>query len=258
VPRNQLAVTVLLILLLTGSAFGAATAQAGAEAPFHWSGHLNPEQTLAIRGISGSINIDSIPGDTTEIIARKSGSGAELVDIRVVETQGATFICAMDPRSKGASARSCAGNSEWCKSECNGQGPKVDFIVHLPRSITLSLAMVNGSITGHFSNANWPSQLSIRTVSGDIGLHLPIDVSTRSELQVSSRRLHSEFTMSNPHSLSAGRIISSIGKGGGTLKISTVSGHVVLRKNPPEQSAHRIHVPFAPLFNATELTGNSQ
>ncbi|MBZ5506738.1 MAG: DUF4097 domain-containing protein [Acidobacteriia bacterium] len=258
-PRNQRAVSILVILLFAGSPFATSIAQVGPATPFHWSGQLSPDQTLDIKGITGSISVDFIPGEITEVVAHKSGSGSELVDITVVKIKGVTLICAIDPHSKGASAQACAGNTEWCKSECDGRGPKVDFIIHLPRSISLlNLAMVNGSITGHFSNANWPGQLSIRTVSGDIGLYLPIDINTHLDFQVPGRRLHSDFAMAAPHPLSAGRIVSSIGKGGGTLRISTVSGHVTLRRNLPGPSSERKDARFSPRSDAAVLKENSQ
>jgi putative adhesin len=258
VPRNQPAISVLIILFFASLPFTASNAQTAPESPFHWSGQINSDQTLAIKGITGSIRVDPIAGEPAEVVAYKSGNGSELVNISVVETKGMILICAIDPRSKGASAQACAGSSGWCKSECDGRGPKVDFMIHLPRSINLlSLSMVNGSITGFFSNANWPSQLRIRTVSGDIGLHLPADINAHLDLQVPGQRIHSDFAIAAPRQLSAGRIVSSIGKGGGTLSISTVSGHVTLRRNPPEPSSGRVDTRFV-RSDAAALKENSQ
>src|SRR5262249_51831198 len=120
----------------------------------------------------------------------------------------------------------------------------VNFSVHLPHTVhLLSLASVNGSISGHFDKKNWPDQLNIRTISGHIELQLPGDLNTNLELQIPGRHFHSDFTVSAVRAQRAGRVSGTIGKGGGSLKISTVSGYVTLRRDSLRSAAAIVQTP---------------
>jgi hypothetical protein len=158
-------------------------------------------------------------------------------------------ICAIYPQATGGSQAVCGAETVWCQNECDGRGPRVDFIIHLPHSIRLlNLVSVNGSITGRFSKENWPGQLNIRTINGNITLQMPPDVNTDLELQIPRRHLRSDFVLSGARARKyGGRVDALIGNGGGSLKISTVGGYVALRRNnlsptsrvvPVRQTAH--------------------
>ena len=226
---NRTFVVVAACLFLAGSAFATAGEE---DTPFQWTGHVGPDQQLAIRGVVGSITVDSVGGDSVEVSAVKSGTGAERIRIEVAEDSAGVAICAIYPNAQGGSASACKGEVPWCRSECDSRGPRVDFIVHLPHSVRLlDLASVTGSITSRFEQGNWPGQLSIWTVSGNIELQLSTGISTDLDVRAPGRHLRSEFAISALRSRPGGRMTGAIGGGGNILKISTVSGYVTLRKN---------------------------
>lgn len=222
----------LLLMIPTLAASPGFTADKFTPAPeFHWTGKSSDIQKLAIKGVVGTITVESVAGDTVDVTAVTRAAGEDTVHVQVVQGRGTVAICAIYANAKGTDPSACDDETSWCKSECDGRGPKVDFVVRLPQGIrSLNLAGVNTVVAGRFTEQAWPDQFSIRTISGNIDLQLPKAISTNLDLQIPGRHLRSQFAILRLHSNRSGHLTGAIGKGDGWIRISTVSGYVTLRK----------------------------
>lgn len=204
----------------------------GQTSPFHWTGRLTSEQKLAVLDVTGSVVVESVEGDTLEVTATIASDEQNRVHVEVMENNNAVSFCAIYANAPGASASMCrAGEGRWCRNECDGLGPRVDFTVRLPRNVrTLDVAGVNTSITGYFGKQEWPGEMNIRTVSGNIELQLSANASVAVEIVSPVHHLHSEFPLTLRPEHRPGRIRGTIGKGDSKLRLSTVSGNISLKK----------------------------
>src|SRR5262249_11209559 len=153
-----------------------------------------------IKNVNGCIEADSTGGDQVEVSADKSGPDADQVKIQVVPHSEGVTICAIYPHSSS----SCEPGERW-KGGNNVQGDraKVNFTVHMPKTVrfagqavngdvkaldmgrfvratsvngsvrvsTTSWAeaqSVNGSIDVAMGSADWKDRLKIQTVNGSI------------------------------------------------------------------------------------------
>ncbi len=260
--------TLVLVLFLAAATLGwaASADESGSiENPFHWTGKLTAGQTLGIKDVSGTIDVQGAPGDQVEVTAEKHGSGADDVRIQVVQDSQGVTICAIFPNGRGGEASSCEPGSEWHVHSEGNNHARVDFTVRLPRDVRLlarnvngavnatglgavadatsvngslkvdtaewaKLTTVNGSVTASFGKADWPDQLRIASVNGSIDLTLPADLNTSFEYQSVNGHFDSDFPLNVQGHISPRHMSGTIGRGGRDLKLDTVNGNVALHK----------------------------
>lgn len=261
--------TLVLVLFLAAATVGwaAPADESGSTAnPFHWTGKLTTGQTLAIKDVSGNINVQGSPGDQVEVTADKRGSGADNVRIQVLQDSQGVTICAIFPNGRGGDASSCEPGPSWHEHLRRGVNhARVDFTVRMPRDVRLlarninggvnatglgavadattvngslkvdtaewaKLTTVNGSVIASFGKADWPDQLRVASVNGGIDLTLPADLNTSFEYQSANGRFNTDFPLRVQGHISPQNISGTIGHGGRDLKLETVNGNVALHK----------------------------
>ncbi len=81
--------------------------------------------------------------------------------------------------------------------------------------------------------ADWRGDLDFRTVSGDITISFPASLETEIEFESLSGNMDSDFPItitSRRHRWIGGRISGTIGDGGRSLSLKTISGDVRLHR----------------------------
>ncbi len=92
---------------------------------------------------------------------------------------------------------------------------------------------VSGSIDVAMGRADWRGDLEFHTVSGDITISFPESLNTDIEFESLSGDMDSDFSItmtSRRNRWIGGRISGTIGEGGRSLSLKTVSGDVRLRR----------------------------
>lgn len=233
--------------------------------PFHWNGTLAAGKVLVIKDVNGDINAEAAEGNQVEVTAEKSGTGADEVRVDVVQNGDGIAVCAMFPGES-----ECTTDSELHVNNHNNRDhARVNFKVRLPRNVRFNarnvngsveaknlgevadvtsvngsvdvstdqwahLSSVNGSVTGRFGHANWPDELDITTVNGNINLALPADTSAEVDFKSVNGRLNTDLPLtiqSSSGQWGPKSVHGTIGSGGRRLKIHTVNGSASLEKN---------------------------
>lgn len=249
---------------------------AAQEAAFTWSGRLTAGQFLEVRGISGSIRARLASGSEARVVAEKHGRSGDFADVEIRAVPGAdgVTICAVyypeDREGDGCDMHD--RRDRWNGSRRNHDlRVDVDYVVEVPAGVDLDAAMVTGdvevenvrsrvtansvsgdvyvsttetaragSVSGSLDvtmgSTDW-RDLSFRTVSGDITLTLPANLTTSVDFESLSGDLDSDFDLvvrdRHRHRWVGARLRGSIGDedgGGRSLSLSTVSGDVRIRK----------------------------
>ncbi|HMD71371.1 MAG TPA: hypothetical protein VKF41_08510 [Bryobacteraceae bacterium] len=257
-----------LIVITVLISAAAALAWAGDDNAFQWQGEMTPDQTLAIRGVSGGVTADLAPGTLAQVTAAISAPGADpsLVQIQVVPTDGGVSICALYPGSLAGPADACGLQSGFVVAT----GIQVVFTVHVPAGVALDIAIVNGDIratglTGDFRGATvngqialslsgsaqaatvngsivavlgsvaWTGARSFTTVNGSIDATLPASADVVIHAAAVAGSISTDFPLSVRGSGifcgSASTLNGALGSGGRTLDFATVNGSIHLRKS---------------------------
>jgi hypothetical protein len=260
-----------LLAIVVALAIPLAVAQnnRGTQNPFHWTGSLAAGKTLAIKNVSGEITVDAAPGTQVEVTATKHGDGANRIRIVTAPSSEGIAICAIFPSGDGGDASSCDASSNWSvHSHGEGDNARVDFVVHMPRDVRLTvrdvngsvkatglgefaeastvngsvevetaqwarLSTVNGSIDGRFGRGDWSEPLSIHTVNGDVNLTLPADFGADVEFNAVNGDFESDLPVeikSRDAAHGPKHIRATVGGGGRELSIHTVNGSAHLRR----------------------------
>ncbi len=254
----------LLIAAVVLAVTAYAAAQDTGQNPFHWTGKLASGKVLAVKGIAGDIQARAGDGDTVEITADKSGPGADAVRIDVVQNDSGIAVCAIYPHDMVSYSGSCDTEGEMHESS-HGQLPRVNFTVRLPRNVRFvgrdvngaviaedlgdtadlrtvngairvhtskwaRLMAVNGNITGRFGSTDWPDELKIATVNGDIDLEMPGTLNADFDYRAVNGHFDTDFPLTVSGRLGPRHVTGKIGKGGRDLRVETVNGNVSLHK----------------------------
>ncbi len=252
----------LIGIALLGLSIAAVAQDQGRE--FHWTGKLNPDQVVEIKNISGNIDADGVSGDQIEVSAEKLGPRADQVRIEVVPSSSGVTICAIYPGSMGGSG-SCEPGRQWHTSNVHNDNTRVNFTVHLPKSLRFSAISVNGGIKAEdlgksveaksvngsvristdewaeassvngaihvrMGHAGWTGTLRLNTVNGAIDLEMPDDLSADVKLSSVNGRIDSAFPISITGGFVGHTAKGTIGSGGRELVANTVNGAINLRK----------------------------
>ncbi len=142
---------------------------------------------------------------------------------------------------------------------------QVEFTIHLPRGVKINASTVNGgveidgasssvvahtvngsiearstggSVSAHTTNGNLTisspmldgDRNEYTTTNGSISLELPASVNAEIDMRTVNGRLSSDFPLTVEGSFSPRRLHAMLGRGGPTLRLSTVNGSIRLRK----------------------------
>jgi hypothetical protein len=259
--------TALSLLLLTG-ALPAPSAEAQTEVDFEWQGRVPVGQAIEIRGVQGRIVAELASGDAVEVTARKSGRRDDPAEVRieVVPHADGVTLCAVYPTPHRTRRENRCGPEGTYSMSTDNHDVQVDFVVRVPAGVRLvaanvsgnvdarglrsevdartvsgrvdvstsesaSVQSVSGSVTATLGSLAGSGTLAFKTVSGNVTVTLPPDAGARVSMKTVSGRFDTDFPMMTQGRISARQLDGTIGGGGRSIEMATVSGNVRLRRD---------------------------
>jgi len=237
---------------------------------FEWEGRLAAGATLHVQNIVGNVHAVLASGNRAEVVATKMGRRSDFgeVDIEVAETDDGIKICVSygswnhggapcehDDRDRPDNRRdddidvsvefevrvpagvdfrggTVTGDVEATGLRSQVAASSVTGDVTVSSTELVSANTVTGSLDVELGNADW-DDLDFHTVTGDITLRLPAGLDANFEFQSISGDFESDFEVeieNQRRRLVGTRVRGTIGDGGRTLSLKTVSGDVRLRR----------------------------
>jgi len=236
--------------------------------PWSWHSTLTPGQTLAIRDLSGPIEVTAAPGNETVVTAEKSwlNSDPNSVTVQAVPTSAGTMICAVWP---GSTEDECSSGHNF-NVHMNGRQHNdvaVKFVVQLARGVKIDVGGISGdvqiegatagvtanTVSGDLSiqTSSWPVDLNtvsgdisvttgspggdaakVHSVSGDVHFNMPPnpDVTVRATTVSGDVGDDFDLPVQEAKYTNSQSLNGTIGKGGAQLELVTVSGDINLGK----------------------------
>lgn len=250
-----------ILLALTASALTAGTLTAQ---DFRWHGAIASGKTLEVRGVSGRVSASRATGKDAEVTATKRAGrrgNPEDVEIKTVEDAEGVLICAVYPSRRGTNdCRRSGGNNDVRDNDVevtfevkvpagvNFIGETVNGDVEaedLPADAEVSTvngdvevtaaglaraSTVNGSVTATVGKSAWTGTLEFSTVNGGIEVTLPADIDADVDASTINGSITSDFPITMQGRMRKQQFRGTIGKGGRSLKLTTVNGGIELRK----------------------------
>jgi Putative adhesin len=193
--------------------------------------------------------------EDVRIVVRQTGSG-----------DGDVIVCALwnDRSSCDEDGYHSRGDNGWFHNN-DRNDVSVEFVVRLPAGVKVDASSVNGgvdidgatstvvarTVNGSISARSTGGSVSARTTNGDVMVHaasldgdhteyqtvngtitveLPSLVNADVDMRTVNGHLSSDFPLTVEGSFSPRRLHATLGKGGPTLRLSTVNGSIRLRK----------------------------
>jgi hypothetical protein len=257
--------TLVLAFALAGTILGAGSASA--QSPWHYSKALRSGSTIEIRNVIGDVVATPASGSEVEVVARlREGEHGDASDIRIVavESSDGVTICALYPPRRGSDEPTCKSGGSHNGSSSENNDTRVDFEVRVPRGVRLQAGTVSGdvratnmtayvtassvsgdvlvsttdlarasSVSGSvdvtMGRADWSGSLSFSTVSGPLTLTFPSELNTELTASSVSGDMDSDWPVQVTRRIAHNSMNGTIGRGGRSLHLSTVSGDITLR-----------------------------
>src|SRR6188508_707123 len=111
---------------------------------FRWQGKLAAGKTLEIKGVNGSIRVET-GGDQVELVAMRRGRRNDPTEVRIVavEHAGGTTVCAVYPSTDG---RNECAPGDGGRMNVKNNDVNVDFTVKVPKGVKVVARTVNGEV----------------------------------------------------------------------------------------------------------------
>lgn len=101
---------------------------------------LTPGAEVEVRGINGSVEVNTIEGDTAEVhVVRKADNPGELERSKIVIEQTPTSLIVYNKKNEGS------GGGKWWKFWDDGN-VRHEVVLNLPRRVELTTKGVNGAV----------------------------------------------------------------------------------------------------------------
>lgn len=248
-------------LALVVAVVGCSESTAPDNPDFTWSATVNQGDAIEIKGVNGSIMLNTSSGRTATVSATKQGqrSDPEDVNIEVVTHAGGVTICAVYPDVAGQPPNECApGDQGHISAQDNDV--EVTFWVFVPAGIDFIGKTVNGSVSGSslasdvfattvngdvtitttelataltvngtidvtLGLSDWDRDLLFTTVNGSVRVEVPSATNADVRLAATNGNISSDFTLTE---VGPGDFRGTIGAGGPDLLLATVNGNVSL------------------------------
>lgn len=232
---------------------------------FDWTGTVQPGDQIEIKGISGNIEFTGDQGAEVVVSATKTGvrDDPASVTIEVVTHAEGVTICAVYPDVPGQLPNVCApGDQGHLSTEDNDV--TVEFTVLVPAGVVAVGKTVSGNVTGNLLEGDvfavtvsgnvdlttttiatgvtvsgavtaaigatdWGRDLDFAAVSGNVTVTVPAATNAFVVASVVSGTITSDFPLAD---VGSGRREGTLGSGGPTLALATVSGNIALRRGP--------------------------
>ncbi|HJN45319.1 MAG: DUF4097 family beta strand repeat-containing protein [Vicinamibacterales bacterium] len=234
-----------------------------ADSTFEWSGQVDEDQWLEIKGINGKLTAMPATGNTVQVTAVRKGlrSDPNEVEIVVVEHADGVTICAVYP-SSGSQPNECAPGDSG-RNSTRRNDVKVEFDVSVPAGVRFAGRMVNGaiqaedltadvraqtvngnvrvstsegaasgktvngSISAAFGETSWDGEAAFETVNGSIRLNVPEQINADLEIRTTNGRITTDLPV-NTTRATRRRVEGTLGEGGPDLRLKTVNGSITL------------------------------
>jgi hypothetical protein len=240
------------------------------DTPFTWSGTVREGRWVYVRNLNGPVRVEQGTGDKVEVRAEKRWRRGDPEDVKITVRQvgsggGDVIVCALwnDRSTCDEDGYHSHSDGWWRNNDHNDV--QVEFVVRLPAGVKVDASTVNGgveiagatsnvvahtvngsidarstggSVTAHTTNGDVlvssarldGDHTEFSTVNGTITVSLPASVNADVEMHTVNGRLSSDFPLTVEGSFSPRRLHATLGKGGPTLRLSTVNGSIRLRK----------------------------
>jgi hypothetical protein len=238
--------------------------------PFTWSGNVSEGHWVYVRNLNGPVRVEQGTGDKVEIRAEKRWRRGDPEDVKITVRQvgsagGDVIACALwNDRSTCDEDGYHSHNDNWFGFN-NRNDVQVEFIVRLPAGVKIDASTVNGgveidgatsNVVAHTVNGSVKAKSSggpvsahttngdiivrsaalnndrteYTTTNGSITVELGGSVNADVDMRTVNGHLSSDFPLTMEGSFSPRRLHATLGKGGATLRLSTVNGSIRLRK----------------------------
>ena len=240
------------------------------DTPFTWSGTVREGRWVYVRNLNGPLRVEQGTGDKVEVRAEKRWRRGDPEDVKITVRQvgaggGDVIVCALwnDRSTCDEDGYHSHSDGWWRNNDHNDV--QVEFVVRLPAGVKVDASTVNGrveidgatsnvvahtvngsidarstggAVTAHTTNGDVMvssarldgDHTEFSTVNGTITVSLPASVNADVEMHTVNGRLSSDFPLTVEGSFSPRRLHATLGKGGPTLRLSTVNGSIRLRK----------------------------
>jgi hypothetical protein len=260
----------LPVLSTTSSLRVSAQETRNTDASFSWSGTVQAERWVYVRNLNGPVRVEAGTGNKVEVSAEKHWRRGNPADVKITVRQvgsgsGDVLVCALwNDRSTCDEDGYHSHNDGW-RGDNDRNDVQVEFVVRLPAGVKIDASTVNGGVTvdgvtstvvAHTVNGGIDARstggaVTARTTNGDvtvssakldgdrteyttvngtITVSLPASVNADVEMRTVNGRLSSDFPLTVEGTFSPRRLHATLGKGGATLRLSTVNGSIRLRK----------------------------
>jgi len=235
------------------------------EGDFHWSGAIQPGQTVEIKGVNGAIRAQLSTSREVIVDAHKKGrrSDPSTVHIEAVPHAGGITLCAVYPNVDGR-ANECKPGKEG-RMNTRDNDVNVEFTVQVPAGVRLvaktvngiieanqlksdigaettngkiqistseagRAKTVNGTIVAAIGRTDGADPLHFETVNGSVELRLPAGTNADVHASTTNGQINTEFPMTVSGKFGPKSLNGKIGSGGREIRVSTVNGGVDLKK----------------------------
>lgn len=242
-----------------------------------WRGAIGIGQRLEIKGVFGAVHAVRGAGTEAVVLATRIG-GADAVDrvrIDVVRHGDGVTICAVYPNVAGQPPNQCTPG-EWGQMSVRNGGRnqvRVDFTVQVPDGVTLvgrtlagdlvasglrndaflttaagdvrvstngqaTATTLDGNILASVGSPHWDRDLVFSTLSGYVDVTIRATTNAQVWATAPTGQIHSDFALTHT---APGELRGTIGSGGPTLRLSTLSGNITLRSGAMMTSLAESH-----------------
>jgi hypothetical protein len=240
------------------------------DTPFTWSGTVHEGRWVYVRNLNGPVRVEQGAGDKVEVRAEKRWRRGDPADVKIIVRQvgsnsGDVLVCALwnDRSSCDEDGYHSHSDGWWGNNDHNDV--QVEFVVRLPAGVKIDASTVNGgveidgatstvvarTVNGSVEARSTGGAVTARTTNGDVNVSaakldaehtefsttngtitvsLPASVNADVDMRTVNGHLSSDFPLTVEGSFSPRRLHATLGKGGPTLRLSTVNGSIRLRK----------------------------
>jgi hypothetical protein len=238
--------------------------------PFTWSGTVREGRWVYVRNLNGPVRVEQGTGSKVEVRAEKRWRRGDPEDVKITVRQsggndGDVIVCALWNDRSSCDEDGYHSHSDGWWNNNNRNDVQVEFVVKLPAGVKVDASTVNGGVEidgatsevvahtvngsvearstgGPVSSRTTNGDITVRsasidrehteysTTNGSITVELPASVNADIDMRTVNGHLSSDFPLTVEGSFSPRRMHATLGKGGATLRLSTVNGSIRLRK----------------------------
>ncbi len=238
--------------------------------PWHWSGDIARDRTVYVRNLNGAVRVEQGTGSKVEVTAVKRWRNGNPDAVKITVEQigsgkGDVLVCALwraSDRCDEDGYHSSRNGWNWGN---NHNDTNVEFTVRLPAGVRMDGRTVNGavdidgatsSVVARTVNGGVPARstggpvsaetvngsITVRTaslgddrsdyktVNGSITVELGESSNVNLDMSTVNGSVSSDYPITIEGSFSRRHLRGNLGKGGPTVRLSTVNGSIRLRK----------------------------